>query len=57
LALFLPLNSPFENNILIFSRLKPLAMITRFFSWIKRRFTKDNKKAIDGFNDNPFLIL
>gem|GEM_PF-5780005 len=32
-------------------------MITRFFSWIKRRFTKDNKKAIDGFNDNPFLIL
>jgi len=32
-------------------------MITRFFSWIKRRFTKDNKKGKDGFSDNPYLIL
>jgi hypothetical protein len=32
-------------------------MITRLFSWIRRRFTKGNKTAIDGFKDNPYLIL
>jgi len=32
-------------------------MLTRIFSWIKRRFTKENKKLSDGFSDNPFLIL
>jgi hypothetical protein len=32
-------------------------MITRLFSWIRRRFTKGNKKLTDGFNDNPYLIF
>jgi hypothetical protein len=32
-------------------------MLSRFFSWIRRRFSKGNKKGHDGFSDNPFLIL
>lgn len=32
-------------------------MLTRFFSWIRRRFTKGNKKINDGFKDNPYLIF
>lgn len=32
-------------------------MITKFFSWFKRRFKRGNKTGADGLHDNPFLIL
>jgi hypothetical protein len=57
LALFLPVNPSLPENKFICKRLKPFAMLTRFFSWIRRRFTKGNKKINDGFNDNPYLIF
>jgi hypothetical protein len=32
-------------------------MLVKFITWIKRRFSKGNKKITDGFSDNPYLIL
>ncbi len=32
-------------------------MFTKFITWVKARFNRNNKKAKDGFTDNPYLIL